>query len=76
MPSPPGSLHANTKTAHQEEGIKMMTQALHVKDGSLPQSLTVQNTYTELCSGRKNVTVAVRNSMAYPQNFVKEDPSG
>ena len=34
-----------------------MTQSLHMEDGSLPQGLMVQNIYTELCSGSKNVTV-------------------
>ena len=52
-----------------------MTQALCVEDGSLPQGLMVQNTYTELCSSSKNVAVVVRNSMAYPQTQ-EEDPSG
>ena len=47
-----------------------MTQALHAEDGSLPQGLTIQNAYTKLHSGSKNVTVVVRNSMAYPQNQV------
>ena len=44
----------------------MMTQALHVEHRSLPQGLMVQNVYTELCSGSKNITVVVRNGMAYP----------
>ena len=39
-----------------------MIQALCVKDDSLPQGLTVQNTYTELCNGSKVVTVVVGNS--------------
>ena len=52
----------------------MMTQALHAKDGSLPQGLTVKNVYMELNSGSKNVTVVVRNSMAYPQTLRKKTP--
>ena len=51
-----------------------MTQTLHVKDGSLPQGLTVQNTYMELCKGSKVVTVMVRNSTAYPQTLRKMTP--
>ena len=51
-----------------------MTQALHVKDGSLPQGLTVHNSYTELCNGSKVVTVVVRNSTAYPQTLKKRTP--
>ena len=53
-----------------------MTQALHAEDGFLPWGLTIQNTYTELCDGSKNVTVVVINSMAYPQTLEEEDPSG
>ena len=36
-------IHARMGTAHTEEGINVMTQALHAGDGSLPQGLTVQN---------------------------------
>ena len=67
-------IHPKTKTAHQGEGINIMTQALHVKDGSLPQGLMEQNSYTELCSGGKIVTVVVRNSTAYPQTLRKKTP--
>ena len=59
-------IHARMRTAHTGEGINVMTQALCAKDGSLPQCLTVQNAYTELHSGSKNVTVVVKNSTAYP----------
>ena len=51
-----------------------MTQALHVENGSLPQGLTVQNAYTELCNGSKNITVVVRNSTTYPQTLRKKTP--
>ena len=44
-------------------------------NGSLPQGLMIQNAYTEMHNGRKNVTVIVRNSMAYPQ-AEEEDPCG
>ena len=47
----------------------MMTQALHAEDGSLPQGLTVQNAYAELCDGCRNVTVVVRNSIVYPHTL-------
>ena len=49
----------------------MVTQGLHAEDGSLPQGLAVQNAYTELCIGSKNVTVVVRNSTAYHQTLRK-----
>ena len=62
-------IHTKMKTVHQGEGINVMTQSLHVEDGSLPQGLTVQNAYMELHSGSKNVTVVVRNNTAYPQTL-------
>ena len=63
-----------TRTAHPGMGLTVMTQALHAKDGSLPQVLTIWNAYTELHSGSKNVTVVVRNSTAYPQVLRKKTP--
>ena len=54
-----------------------MTQALcTATDGSLPQGLTVQNAYMELCSGSKNVTVVVRNSTAISPDSEEGDSSG
>ena len=67
-------MHVRMETAHTGERMNVMPQALHTGDGSLPQGLTVQNTYTELHSGSKNVTVIVRNSMAYPQTLRKKTP--
>ena len=67
-------IHARMGTAHTGEGIKVMTQALHAGDGSLPQGLTLQNTYTEFGTGSKNVTAVVRNSTAYPQTLRKKSP--
>ena len=55
-------------------GTNIITQALPVKDGFLPQSLTVQNTYMELCKGSKVVAVVVRNSTAYPQMLRRGTP--
>ena len=52
----------------------LMTQALHAEDGSLPQGLTIQNTYTEMHNGSKNVAIVVRNSKAYPQTLRKKIP--
>ena len=65
---------ARMGTAYTGEGINVMTQALCAEDGSLPQVLTVQNTYTGLDSGSTNVAVVVRNSMAYPQSLRKKTP--
>ena len=67
-------IHARMRTTYTGEGINVMTQALHAEDGSLPQGLMVQNVYTELCSGSKNVAVLVRNSTAYPQTLMKKTP--
>ena len=67
-------IHARMGITHTGEGINVMTQALHAEDWSLLQVLTVQNAYTELCSGSKNVAVVVRNSMAYPKTLRKKTP--
>ena len=58
-------IHARMRTAHTGEGINVMTQTLCTEDGSLPQGLMVQSTFTELHGGSRNVTVVVRSSMAY-----------
>ena len=67
-------MHARMRTGHTGEGINVMTHGLCAEDGSLPLGLTVQNAYTELHSGSKNVTVVVRNSMVYPQTLRKKTP--
>ena len=58
--------------AYTGERINVMTQALQVEDGSLPQGLTMQNAYTELRTGRKNAVVVVRNSTAYLHTLKKK----
>ena len=55
-------------------GLNMMTQALCVEDGSLPPGLTIQNAYTEMHGGSKNVAIVVRNSMVYPHTLRKRIP--
>ena len=67
-------IHGKMRTAHRGEGINVMTQARCVEERSLPQGLMVQNAYTELHSSSKNITAAVRNSMAYPQTLRKKTP--
>ena len=54
--------------------INIMVQALWTQDGSLPQGLTVQNTYTELRKGSKKAVVVVRNNTAYLQILWKKTP--
>ena len=51
-----------------------MVQALWTQDGSLPQGLTIQNTYTELRKGSKKAVMVVRNNTAYPQTHQKKTP--
>ena len=67
-------IHARTGMAHTGEGINMMTQTLCTEDGSLSQGLAVQNAYTELHDGSRNVAMGVRNSTAYPQTLRKKSP--
>ena len=55
--------------AYMEKYINVMVQALQTEDGSLPQGLTVQNTYTKLRQGSKRAVVVVRSSMAYLQTL-------
>ena len=71
------SSHAITtkaSTAHTSERIDVMSQALCIEEVSLLQGLKVQNAYTELRKGSKNVIVVVRNSMAYPKTLRKQTP--
>ena len=65
-------IRARMGTAYTGVGLNVMTQALCTEDWSLPQGLTIQNAYTEMHDGSKNVAVVVRNSMAEEE----EDPSG
>ena len=51
-----------------------MIQALQAQGGSLPQGLTVQNTYTKLWKGSKKAVVVVWNNTAYPQTLQKKTP--
>ena len=53
------------------EHHNIMVQALYVQDGTLPQGLTVQNTYTELRKGSKKAVVVVWNNTTYPQTLRK-----
>ena len=65
-----------TGRAYVGEHINVMVQALWTQDGSLPQGLTVQNTYTEIRKGSKKAVVVVWNNTAYPANPPEENPSG
>ena len=63
-----------TGRAYVGEHINVMVQALQTQDGSLPQGLTVQNTYTELRKGSKKAVVVVWNNTAYSQTLCKKNP--
>ena len=62
----------NSGRAYTGECINIKVQALQTEDGSLPQGLTVQNTYTELRQGSKKAAVVVRNNTAYSQTLWKK----
>ena len=67
-------IHARMKTALTGVRLNVMTQALCAKEGSLPQGLMIQNTYTEMCNGSKSVAIMVRHGTAYPQTLKKIIP--
>ena len=58
--------------AYTGEHINIMVHALQTEDGSLPQGLTVQNTYTELRQGSKKAVMVVRNTTAYSKTLWKK----
>ena len=63
-----------TGKAYLGECINVMVQALQTQDGTLPRSLTIQNTYTKLRKGSKKAVVVVWNNTAYPQTLQKKTP--
>ena len=65
-------IHAQMKTAFNSVRLNVMTHALCTDQGLLPQGLMIQNAYTEMCNGSKNVAIIVRNSMMYPQTLKKK----
>ena len=64
-------IHAWTKTAFTSVRLNVMIHALQAEEGSLSQGVMIQNAYTEMCNGSKNVAVIVRNSIVYPQTLKK-----
>ena len=67
-------LFVKTGKAYVGECINIMVQALWTQDGSLPQGLTIQNTYTKLRKGSKRAVVVVWNNTAYQQTLQKKMP--
>ena len=58
-------IHTQTKTKFLGTNMHVMTQTLEGGDGPyLPNSLSVMNTYTEMATGNKWVTVVVKNLTA------------
>ena len=60
--------------AYMGECINIMVQALQTEDGSLPQGLTIQNTYTKVRQGSKKAFMVVRTNTAYSQTLWKKTP--
>ena len=60
--------------AYMGEHINIIVQALQTEDGSLPQGLTVQNTYIEFRQGNKKAVMVVRNNTVYSQSLQKKTP--
>ena len=58
--------------AYVGECINIMVQALQTQDDSLPQGLTIQNTYTKLRKGSKKAVMVVGNNTAHPQTLQKK----
>ena len=63
-----------TGKAYLGEHINVMVQALQTQDGTLPPSLTIQNTYTKLRRGSKKAVVVVQNNTTYLQTLQKKTP--
>ena len=67
-------IHAWMRTAFTGMRLNVMTHTLCADEGPLPQGLIIQNAYTKMHHGSKNVTIVVRNSLAYPQTLKKKIP--
>ena len=60
--------------AYLGEHINVMVQALQTQDGTLPPSLTIQNTYTKLRKGSKKAVAVIWNNTAYLQTLQRGTP--
>ena len=67
-------ISVKTGKAYLGECINVMVQAIWTQDGTLPPSLTIQNTYTELRKGSKKAVVVVWNNTTYLQTLQKKTP--
>ena len=60
-------IHGHTRTVLQGDNIYIMTQAPEKgKKPCLPHGLSMANTYTEMTTGSKHVTIVIRNQTAAP----------
>ena len=64
-------IHAQMKTAFTGVRVNVMTHGICASKGPLPPGLMIQNAYTKMHNGSKNVAIVVKNSMAYPQTLKK-----
>ena len=65
-------IHTPMKTVFTGARLNVITHTINAEEGSLPQSLMIQNTYTKMCNWGKNVIIIVRSSMAYLQTLKKK----
>ena len=63
-----------TGKAYVGEHINTMVQALQTQDASLPQGLTIQNTYTKLRKGSKKAIAMVQNNTPTHKPFRRKHP--
>ena len=66
------SIHARTKTTFTGARFDVMTHTLHADEGPFPQGLMIQNAYTKMHNGSKDVAIVGRNSTTYPQPLKKK----
>ena len=64
-------IHVWMKTAFIGVRLNVMTHALHASEGLLSLGLMIQNTYTEMHNGSKNLAIVVRISTAYSETLKK-----
>ena len=73
-PFPSHIIPVKTGKAYLGEHINVMVQALQSQDGTLPPSLTIQNTYTKLRKCSKKAVEVVQNNTTYLQTLQKKTP--
>ena len=65
-------VHGHTKTVLWANSMYMMSQALEKsEEACLPHGLCMANTYTEMATGSKHVTIVIKNQMDVPISIGK-----